>query len=80
MDLRNNRVKEDSTGNRRRVLAGKMCLKSCLLIALMGLSLVCNEATLVDGHVLVFRRVTNQVRKVLFYNQINLIILCNCYS
>lgn len=27
----------------------------------MGLSLVCNEATLVDGHVLVFRRVTNQL-------------------
>lgn len=38
-----------------------MCLKSCLLITLMGLSLVCNEATLVDGHVLVFRRVTNQL-------------------
>ncbi|KAH8250050.1 hypothetical protein KR026_004433 [Drosophila bipectinata] len=45
-----------------------MCLKSCLVITLLGLSLVCNEATLVDGHVLVFRRITNLLQLIEEFN------------
>ncbi|BFF89677.1 E3 ubiquitin-protein ligase RNF13 [Drosophila madeirensis] len=35
--------------------------KSCQVLALLGLCLVCHEAALVSGHVLVYRRISNQL-------------------
>ncbi|XP_001359240.5 E3 ubiquitin-protein ligase RNF13 [Drosophila pseudoobscura] len=35
--------------------------KSCHVLALLGLCLVCHEAAVVSGHVLVYRRISNQL-------------------
>ncbi|KAH8271449.1 hypothetical protein KR018_011707 [Drosophila ironensis] len=40
-----------------------MFRRSCLVFTLLGICLVCNEARLVDGHVLVYRRLTNQANE-----------------
>ncbi|KAH8382654.1 hypothetical protein KR009_004651 [Drosophila setifemur] len=38
-----------------------MFRRICLILALLGICIVCHEATLVDGHILVYGRTTNQL-------------------